>query len=321
MSYPISLGIQGLLAKAESVYGTDPVPVAGTDGVRCVGYLWEAGSPEFAFPNLRDDVFTGTRFPQTPGTPAGKMMSVEFSVELRGAGAAYSSSVKPEIAPLLTASGFAETLDATGGSETYTYDLADTGLGSATLYVYAGGKLHKLLGCRGTMSWDITAGGLGRMKFQMQGVLAEDPTEVALPDITYDSTQSPAAVNMGLSIDPGTAWTPAFATATLDVANEVIRLDDANAADAIEGFDLPTCKPTFKVQARAVALTTYNPYGARSAATSHTIDAVLGSVQYNKVSIDINDAVLANYPASENYQNLAAWGLTYNLNDLALVFS
>lgn len=322
MSYPISTRIQGLLAKVESVYGSDALPVAGTDGVRVVGRIWESGNPDYAFPNERDDVFTGSLVGETPGQPAGRFMNMEFGIELRGAGAAYSSTtpVRPEVDPLLIACGFGRTHDDTGGSEKVTYDLADTGHGSATIYVYAAGKLLKVVGCRGTVTWDITAGALGRMRFNIRGVMTADPTEVALPAITYDTTESPPQVNMGLAIDPGTPWSPNFAEASLDLANDVVQLDDGNAADGLEGFAISGRQPRFNVQPRVVALTTYDPYTLRANRTVQTIDATLGSVQYNRVSIDVNEARLATFPAGENYQDLAAWRLEYALRDLALIF-
>lgn len=320
MAYPISTRIQGLLAKVESTYGTDAAPVAGTDGVRVVGRIWESGRPEYAFPNEREDVVTGTLHGETPGIPAGAMMSLEFGCELRGAGAAYAAGVKPEVAPLLVACGLSETGDFTPSSEKYTYSMADTGHGSNTIYVYGGGKLFKLLGCRGNVVWDIAAGGLGRMAFTMRGVLSANPTEVALPAITYDTAESSPAVNMGLSIDPGTPWSPNFAEASLDYGNEVIQLDDANAADGLEGFAISSRRPRFTIQPRVVDLTDYDPWDERSSRTSHTIDATLGSTQYNRVKIDINEARLATYPQPVNYQDLAALELEYALRHADIIF-
>lgn len=54
MGYPIR--IDGLLAKLEpaGTYGTDSVPVTGTDGVKVNERLWPTLTIDYEFPNDRD---------------------------------------------------------------------------------------------------------------------------------------------------------------------------------------------------------------------------------------------------------------------------
>lgn len=323
-NYPHSLRIEGLLAKIEATYGTDPTPVAGTDGVRGVGRIWGALSHEWAFPNMREEVVSNSLVGVAPGTPKGRLVNIDYTVQLMGAGAAYASGtpVRPECDPLLMACGFARTHDDSVGTEKVTYDLADTGHSGVTVYAYAGGKLFKVTHCRGNMTWTPQAGGLGQIQFQLQGLLSAAPTETAVPAITYDSAVPPPAVSMGLAVVPdgGSSWTPRAAGLEITTGHTISRLDDVNSADGIEGFFLSRTEPTLSFQARAVDLTDYPVYARAADRTVQTIDATLGDTQYNRARLDIELAYLSGDPSPADEEGFAAWQLEYQLRDLQLEF-
>jgi len=323
--YPHNLKIEGFTFKEESSYGTDSTPAPGDDGIRVVGRLWPSIQPEWAFPNRREDVLSNSLVKAPPGEPAGRIVSFEVVVELKGAGAAYSSTtpVRPEADPLLIACGLARTHVDTSSSESVTYAQAATGHGSGTAYVYAGGKLFKIVGCRGNVRWPITAGEQGRLRFRFSGMLSTTPTEVSVPSITYDSVKAPVAKAMALAIVPsgGSSWSPSFRSAELDAGFEVVQLDDANATDAIEGFFITDMDPRFTLQARAEDLSDYNPYSeGEGTKTAHTIDLTLGDTQYNRVKLDVDAAYLDGDPPGEEDNQHAAWRLEYECQDSALVF-
>lgn len=324
MAFPYNLRLEALLAKEESTYGSDPTPSASTDAIRVVGRIWEALAPEFAFPNKREDVVSNSLVKVAPGTPAGRIMSLDFAVQLIGAGAAYSSStpVRPDIDALLMSCGMSRTHVDTGGSETVSYALADSSHLSCTIYAYAGGDLLKVTGCRGNWTWEATAGGLGQIRFQMQGFLATAPAETAVASATYDSVKPPAAVNMGLAIVPngGSSWTPATANVTVTPGQNVVRLDDVNATDGIEAFEIVTTEPRFTMSARKPDLSDYDPWARALSAVDHTIDMTLGSTQYNRVDLDVELAHLLSDPPPGNDQGFAAAELEYELLDLVLRF-
>jgi len=317
---PESILIDGLLAKEETSYGTDAVPTPSTDAVRLSERIWPKMTPQWAFPNERDDVATGGIIPAEPHNPKGRIIELDFEVELKGSGAAYSSSVLPETDPLLIGIGTARTIDTTPGSETVTYAHADTGHGSCTIYAYGGGMLFKIVGCRGSLSWPINAGQLGRVRLRMQGIVSS-VTDATLPSMTYSSVKSPAAVAMALTLNPGSSWSPDFASAEFDQGVDVVRLDDGNAADAIDQFAIPKADPRFKLTARKAALATYDPYSLNASKTSHTIDYTLGAVQYNKIALDVNEAYLDADPNAVADDDFAAWELEYRVRQYAIVFS
>ena len=320
-TYPIALKIEGLMAAAEVTYGTDPTP---TVGVRGVGRLWSALSPEWAFPNLREDTMSGSIIQVAPGVPQGRMVNLTYTVELTGAGAAYKGTatiVRPPADPFFVACGMSRTHVDTGGSETVTYALADTGHGSCTIWAYAGGKLFKISGCRGSFTWAPTAGGLGEVTFTLQGVLT-GVTEADLAAVSYPAVVPPAAVGMALAIVPsaGASWTPDVAGLSVSNGTDPVRLDDVSAANGIEQFAVPAAAPTLSFTPRVVDLSTYPAYALAAARTVHTIDMTLGSVQYNRVKLDVNLAYLVKDPGGAEDNGFAAWNVEYMLRDCAIVF-
>src|SRR5690242_11144053 len=156
MSYPIRL--DGILAKIEGTYATDPTPSASVDGVRLSERIWNNLVADPQFPNSRDDSASGTLLPIKPGTPRGWVVTLDFGVELKGAGAAYASNTLPEVSPLLKCCGMSEAITTTGGSEKVEYSPADTSHGSTTIWAYAAGKKYIINGCRGTVRWPWAAG-------------------------------------------------------------------------------------------------------------------------------------------------------------------
>lgn len=330
--YPRKIRLRGMLAKPESTYGTDPTPSASTDGVRVKGTL--RPRPEWAFPNKREDVVTGNTIGMAPpGIPAGLFVQLEVEVELTGAGSAYSASVLPQAHALLMGCGFGNAIVTTGGSESSTYTLADTGHGSCTIWAYGeNGKLYKVNGCRGTVEWPITAGQLGTLKFTMSGFMAAPATgvtEADLASITYDSVKPPPATGLALAIANSTdTWDPPrFQTASVRTGGNVVRLDDASdATNGIEMFAIPDFDPQFEITARIPTLGDYDfvvasGYNAANPPLPHTIDLTYGSTQYNRCSLDINVAYLDAYPDPGDDNGFATGTFVFKANDLALVFN
>lgn len=323
MAYPHALKLEGLIGVAESTYGTDPTPTT-SDGIRGVGRLWSANGLEWAFENLREDTMGNSLIGVAPGAPQGRIVNIDYTFPLMGAGAAYASgtSVRPECDPLIAASGFARTHDDTASSEKVTYDLADTGHGSATLYAYAGGKEFKITSVRGNITWNPLAGGLGTIQFQGMGLVTAIAEQATVPTITYASVVPPPAVAMGLAVVPsgGSSWTPRTAAFSVTTGHDIPRLDDVNSAQGIEGWFLAATNPRLTMTARATALTTYSPYTLAAARTVQEIDATLGTVQYNRVRLDVDLAYLLNDPGPADEQGFAAWDLEYMLRDLQIEF-
>jgi hypothetical protein len=286
--YPIRL--DGLLAKVETTYGADAAPTPSADGVRLVSRLWPGIGYAYRWANERDEVASGGLIAPPPALPAGRVYTLEFGTEVKGAGSQYSSSVKPEVDALLQTCGLSSTLLGVPPNLYYEYQPLDTGHKSATLYGYAASELHKVVGARGSFVWSARAGQLSEFRFRMQGIGAADPAAAALPPITYQA-QIPI---------PATAMTVTVGGVTLDaeeaefdVGARVIEGPSAAAADGIAEFAIVEFAPTFRAVFPTIALGTYNPYADFTNRASRTINFHLNDVQFNRVKLAIPSAYVS----------------------------
>ena len=313
MATPLKL--DGLLAKIESTYGTDAAPVVGTDGVRVSERIWSLITIEHAFINRREAVGGGL-LGVAPAARTGRIATMEIAIDLRGAGAAYSSSVLPEMDALLRACSLARTDDFTASSENVIYNQADSAHDSVTIWAYAGTKLIKIVGCRGSVRWPIEAGLFGVIRFDMQGIVTAAPTELALPAITYDAAVPPTAVGMALTV---AGWSPDVISAEWNQQAEIQQLPSANASDGIVGFEISGVDPIYTISAKLAAIATYDPWAVMKAATLTALSQTLGAVQYNRIKFDVVAAYLEAI-ANTDQDSFAGIDLTYQLIDFALTF-
>jgi hypothetical protein len=312
--------IEGLLCKIESVYGTDPTPTAAANGIRISERLWAQISFEYAFSNLRDEVVTGTLLPLGAGPKRGWIATLDFGVELTGFGAAYSATDLPSVHPLIRSSGCSQTVVTTGGAETVTYTLEDTGHESCTIWAYGAGNIYKIVGCRGELTWPFTPGELGLMRFRVQGLVASVATG-ALPAITYTAEVPPPMVGLALTVG---GWTPTRVSGEFTTGATIVRRDSAQAADGVTAFSISRFDPHFRLTAETDALATANPYDdAKPAAggvpTNRTIDLTLGSAQYQRAKLDVDNATVESI-SHQDLDGFAGWEILYRVTAASIVF-
>ena len=311
---------EALWAKKESSYGVDAVPVA-TDAVRIKRRLFPEIKIRYVFPNRRDDIVSNSLIVPKPGVPVGRIVEFEIPWEIKGKGSAYAASTDIEGDPLLQACGMAVAVDATPSSEKLTYSLAESAHASCTLYGFAGGMRYIILGTRGNVSWPITAGEQGELVFMMKGLLVADPTTVAVPASTYDSSLAPAAVGCGFTLDPGSPYTPVFDKCAFDLGNEVDPVEDGNGTDGLNEIAIiARDNPRFTVTVRKELLSTYDPVALQKAVTSHLIDLTLGGTQYNRLKLDVNESYIGEAPQPYEYKKSAGWDLAFDVKQAVLVF-
>jgi hypothetical protein len=125
----------------------------------------------------------------------GQLKRLTFECEVKGSGTAGTA---PEIAPLIEACGFDETIV---GATSATYTPESSTHESVTIYYFEGGrKRHILTGCRGNMTWRLEAGGILLVSFDFVGHHTA-PTDQTLPTPTYNSTVPRAALGMAVAIN------------------------------------------------------------------------------------------------------------------------
>lgn len=148
-----------ILAKLGAVYGTDVIPTGAVNAL----LVSDVSFTPLEATNV-DRNFIRAYMGASENLVGTAFKSLGYSVELVGSGTAGTA---PAWGPLLRACGFAETLVALTRVD---YLPVSTAFEWVDQYYYADGVLHKLLGCRGTASLDLSAGAIPKIKFQFKGV-------------------------------------------------------------------------------------------------------------------------------------------------------
>jgi hypothetical protein len=185
-----------ILAKTETTYGTDPTPAAATNAV-----LVRNVSVQSEGLRMTDRAAVRAGLGKLQKVFGGHLKRITFECEVKGSG---SAGTAPEIGPLIEACGFDETIV---GATSATYTPEDGVHESVTIWWYEGGrKLHKLNGCRGSVTWRLEAGGILLASFEFVGhyVTATDQTQ---PTPTYNATVPRAGLSMVISLNGVTALT------------------------------------------------------------------------------------------------------------------
>ncbi len=277
------LRFQGLLGKIESAYKTDPTPSTSTDGIQVEEALHSNMTWGYLEENLRENLAGSAMGRYGQEVPVGRWMNIEITAALKGTGAAYTASVKPEVDVLLRACGLTGTVGGSTGAETLTYSMASTGFESCTLWVYSGSKLYKVNGVRGSVNFMFTPGQVPTAVFTMRGYLAS-VTQLDLPTISYPySTIIPPVVKgAGLtlnSVDPA-----GFDDLSLDLGCKTVDLPNGNDADGFAGVVVTDYDPRIKLTIERAALSAFDPYTLHQNGTRFAWDWSVGTVQYNQIA-------------------------------------
>lgn len=148
-----------ILAKTETVYGTDVLPTGAANAIAVANVNINPLNAQFVDRDLLRAYFGASE-----QLIASYNKTVSFEVEAVGSGTAGTA---PAWGPLLRACGFAEVLTAT---ERVTYKPITNSQESASMYVYDSGVLHKLLGVRGAVTVGMSIGGIPKLKFSFIGI-------------------------------------------------------------------------------------------------------------------------------------------------------
>jgi hypothetical protein len=179
-----------VFVKIETTYGTDSVPVAGTNAV------FTMAAPQFAPEGLRMNERPGVRasLGELQRIYGGSLAKISFPVELKGSGTAGTA---PEIGSLLRACAMGETVVAV---TSVTYRPISSSHESVTIYWFEGGrKRHILTGCRGTATLRVSAGGVPFIDFELIGHVS-DPSDQTQPTPTINATVPRAALSMAITV-------------------------------------------------------------------------------------------------------------------------
>lgn len=198
---------KAVLAKIETVYGTDASPAGNANAV--------------LLKNVEVNPLQGERLPREllrtgygnlAGLLVGRHVSLTARVDLAGSGAAGTA---PAFGPLLRACGLAETIVA---ATSVTYTPINAGFESNSIYINHEGTRHILTGARGNARLIFARNRRPEIAFSLMGLWVSD-SAVAMPALTLTSWKDPqpstkantptytidsqAVVASGLEIDLG----------------------------------------------------------------------------------------------------------------------
>jgi len=270
-------GNKVLLIKIESSYGVDAAPVASTDAILAENISWaHDGLRMIDRPAIRAS--NGT-LQQVYG---GSLKSISFDVEIKGAGAAYSASVLPELDAPLRACGLSATLVTTASNESVTYTPASSGHESATVYLYEDGILHKLTGCYGEPSGTCGAGSIGKMSFTLTGHYST-VTDVSMPTASYDQTIPPAVVNSAFTID---GFAAVISEISFSMGNQIAKPPSVAASDGFGDLAIIKRDPSGSFNPEAELVATEDFIGNFESGANMALSfGAVGGVQYNRYTI------------------------------------
>lgn len=258
-----------LLAKKETTYGTDAIPVAG-DAVLCKDIEVKALGEELVRNYLRSSL---SPLPHEIGV---RWAEVKFTTELKGSG---SLGVAPEIGPLFQAAGFAETVVAL---TSVSYDPSSAAFSSATIYVYRDGILHKITGARGTFEVNLNVGKYGEITWTFTGIY-NTITDTALIAGIYDSTLPPLCLGASFSIK---AYAFAATKLAFSMANILAMRKSINAAAGLVGVEITGWDDRGgSFDPEAVLEATHTFFADWIAGTQSALTATIGSVGNNRCVI------------------------------------
>ncbi len=262
---------RAILAKIETVEGTDAIPVVGTNAILCgnITVTPMGGSTadrQMAYPD----------FSATPKVHVNKFVSLQFDVELAGSGAAGTA---PKYGPLLRACAMSEMVSA---GVSVTYQPVSTGFENVSIYANEGGTLHKLVGAKGTVSFTFNKDGIPVMRFVMTGRWTM-PSAVALAALTL--TGWTPGIPMG-KVNTPTFTVDGFAAVLeslqIDLGNAIIHRDRPGAEYvAITGRTVGG-----SMSFEAPALGTKDFFGIAAANTTVARQIIHGTVAGNIIQID-----------------------------------
>lgn len=265
-----------LLAKEESIYGTDPTPTVASNAIEAIGL-----KVDYAGDILERNLQKNSLSPDTPKLGQ-RWIEVDFTVEMKWSG---TKGTAGRIGDLLEACGFLETVSA---GSSVVYRPASGTIKSVTFYVYdlqdsGSARLHKITGARGNLSIELEAGQIARFIFKFFG-LYNAPFDVSAPSApTYDSTTPPIVESGQLSLNAVTSLI--VQKLSIDMNNEIVKQDDISSSSGLKGFIITGRKPTGTLNPEKVTQAVYNYATDWLAQTARALSIIIGNADGNKLTI------------------------------------
>lgn len=267
--------------KAESTYGTDALggTYTSADIIPCFDI-----APDYRIEEIQNLSMAGDigRLPSIMGIESGQ---VSFSMYVRGAGAAYSASVKPEAHKPLEACSQIGVLDATGGAEKYTYQ-AGTPASHTIWIVQENGRTMKMVGCHGSVESSGTAGNPLVDRFAFQGKINAFADVTFVPGTIVGTPGYLVLKAAAFQLGSGN-YAPCIGSVGVALGNTVSGVSCINDATGRLGFIITDRNLRLSFDPLADTVAAFDWIASLRAGTLHDLSFQLGSVLYNKVKFQV----------------------------------
>lgn len=294
---PIKWKSKTLLAKIETVYGTDSVPIAAAHAILATDVSLS--------PMEGQDVVRNLERPQMssdPSIPAGLFSTLSFSVELVGSG---TLGTAPAWGPLLRACAVAQVI--TAGIKVEYSPITDAHE-SVSIYFQIDTTRHVLAGARGTAQIKVNAQGIPMIMFSFSG-LFEVPTEQVKPTPDYTAWQAPQVASK--------INTPTFTIGAAALTLRDFNFDLGNQVEprmliGSESILIVDKGESMSATVEAVPVTTYDPFTIAQAQTLQAVQLIHGMVAVRRVKLDLPSAQQGRLTGYETgNQNIVEWPLKF----------
>lgn len=255
-----------LLAKIETVYGTDSVPTGAANAIV---------TKDLEISPMEGDLVNRDVDRPTLGNDlsihVGTHVMATFKVEMAGSGVVDTPVA---YGPLLRACGRAETANAAVSVD---YDLISGSEESVTIHMHFDGQRHAMVGCRGDVGITIDPKGIPYWNFSITGLWV-DPSAVADPVPDFTAFQIPLAVTND-NTPTFTLYGNAFNLLGLNLnqANQVVYRNVVGE----ESVQITDRAPAGNVTIEAPPLGTWNAFTVAKANATGALSVIHGTVAGN----------------------------------------
>lgn len=286
-----------LLAKVESVIGTDSEPVVGSDAIEASNIKVNYTGDKLANDRVRTDISA-----ESPGIGK-RYAEISFTCKIKGSGTAGTA---PRIGRLLQACAFSEAADV--GSSVI-YNPTSSSKKTVTVYVYnlnlntGSAVLEKFTGCVGNVQFKFPAGQNATMEVSLRGLCAAVNTDVVAPGTpVFNTTVAPVVENATFTLNSVTSLV--VQELSLNMDNSISEHDDISAAAGLKSFEVSGREPKGSFNPEVVSVATYDFKADWAAATTRALSMVLGSAAGNKLTITAPKVTIDNIADGEREKYL-----------------
>lgn len=285
-----------LLAKIETVYGTDVVPTAAANAILATDVTLSPMEGQDVTRNLERPAMGAE-----PMIPVGVYSRLTFSVEMVASG---TLGTAPAWGPLVRMCALAEVVTAATKVE---YNPVSDNHESGSIYIQVDGVRHVLLGTRGNMTVKLGANGIPMLQFTFSGLftLPTDQVKVTPVYTAWQAPQVASKANTPTFTIGGNAFT--LRDFELDLGCQV----ETRMLIGTEAVLITDKAEKIRATVEATTMAVYNPYAIANNQTLQAIALAHGTTAAKRVKVDVASAQQGRLTGIQNNQNIVEWPLDF----------